>query len=110
MKKIFFSVVVFAVTAGLCSCGNKITSNEVSSEDSICVLDSCAADCVVDSLDNEAARGGDETFEVDEKISVAGPGEDKPCHVSGCKCKFGYAGNWDAKKCNKCGHAMSSHY
>lgn len=110
MRKIFFSVVVLTITAGLCSCGNKTASNETSYEDSISVLDSCAADCVVDSSDNEAARGDDETFDVDEKASIAGPGENKPCHVSGCKCKFGYAGNWDATKCNKCGHAMSSHY
>lgn len=106
MKKHVVFVFAAMLAAGLWSCSNS-TKSEGKAADSVCV-DGC--DNLVDSVAQDVARGGDDGFDVDVKAEAAGPGENKPCHVSGCKCKFGYAGNWDAKYCNKCNHEMSKHY
>lgn len=102
-------VALFAMTMGLWACGNKTTGDEASCPDPCCADTSCS-DCPADSLGRDGARGDGDAFESDADTEIAGPGENKPCHASGCKCKFGYAGNWDAKYCNKCGHEMSKHY
>ena len=109
MRK-FWYIASVAMAFGLLSCGNssKTVDNEPTDQDTIIAPDVCCTDDLEDSADYVVARGSNETFDV--KATSEGPGENKPCHVSGCKCKFGYAGNWDAKYCNKCNHEMSKHY
>lgn len=108
MKKCVFFVFAVVLTAGFWSCGNS-TKNGGEATDSVCV-DTCCTDQLADSMLQGAARGDGEAFDADAEATTAGSGENKPCHVSGCSCKFGYAGNWDKNKCNKCDHSMSSHY
>ena len=107
MKKVLY-VVSLAMTLGLWACGNKTASEGECCQDSLCT-DSCCSNSHEDSLECDGVRGDGDVFESAD-AEIAGPGENKPCHVSGCKCKFGYAGNWDAKYCNKCSHEMSKHY
>lgn len=104
-------ITALAITFGLLACGNssKTVNNEAVDQDTI-VAYVCCTDDLEDSSECVVARGGNEAFDVNAKAASEGPGENKPCHVSGCKCKFGYAGNWDAKYCNKCSHEMSKHY
>lgn len=109
MKKYIVFVFAAMLTAGFWSCGNS-AKNEGEAKDSVCVESCCSEGDMVDATVEGAARGDDEAFDADAEATTAGSGENKPCHVSGCSCKFGYAGNWDKNKCNKCGHSMSSHY
>ena len=109
MKKVLY-VVALAMTMGLWACGNKTASEGACCQDSLCA-DSCCSNSLEDSLGCDVVRGDGEVFESsDVDAEIAGSGENKPCHVSGCKCKFGYAGNRNAKYCNKCGHEMTKHY
>jgi len=108
MKKIFiYAFAIFSVCSVM-SCSNSTSYPKDGGEATVDVEagDGAATDSVV-------SRGDGETFDnvsSGVKSVSSGPGENKPCHISGCSCKFGYAGNWDAKKCNKCGHSMSDHY